>query len=98
MHGDLHRRELATVLALAGGPIARGVVSWHPADLTDLAPTVLALLGVGADGMDGTPLAAARTGADAAPVRETVAGTAGRTALSVFRIGETLRPDGMMMG
>jgi hypothetical protein len=96
MHGGLHRRELATVLALAGGPIARGAVSWHPADLTDLAPTVLALLGVGADGMDGTPLAAAWTGADAAPVRETVAGTAGRTALSVFRIGETLRPDGMM--
>jgi hypothetical protein len=72
MHGGLHRHELATVLALGGGAVLQ-----CPADLTDVAPTMLALLGVGANGMDGTPLAAAWDGADAAPRRETLAGAPG---------------------
>lgn len=56
MHGGLHRAELATVLVMAGGPVRRGGVARQPCDLTDIAPTVLHLLGLSAIGMDGAPL------------------------------------------
>lgn len=56
MHGGLHRAELATVLVMAGGPVRRGATVRQPCDLTDIAPTVLHLLGLSADGMDGAPL------------------------------------------
>ncbi|MCU0890009.1 MAG: alkaline phosphatase family protein [Rubritepida sp.] len=59
MHGGLHRRELSATLAMMGGPVPAGRVSEVPSDLTDIAPTVLALLGLAQEGMDGAPLAEA---------------------------------------
>ncbi|MGX9966990.1 alkaline phosphatase family protein [Roseomonas sp. F4] len=73
MHGGLHRAELATVLVMQGGPFRRGAVAQAPADLTDIAPTVLHLLGLGTEGCEGRPLAAAWDAArDAAPLHELV--------------------------
>jgi phosphonoacetate hydrolase len=46
MHGGLNRYELATVLMLAGAGIEEGVVADSPAGLMDVAPTILALLGL----------------------------------------------------
>lgn len=57
MHGGLHRRELATVLVAAGGPFRTGAVVQAASDLTDIAPTLLHLLGVAAPAMDGRVLA-----------------------------------------
>ena len=54
MHGGLHRAELATVLVLQGGPIRRGAVAEAPCDLTDIAPTVLHLLGLSTEEMEGS--------------------------------------------
>jgi phosphonoacetate hydrolase len=72
MHGGLHRSELATVLVLQGGPIRQAVVQ-APCDLTDIAPTLLHLLGLGHAGTEGRPLRAAwDEAADAAPLRETI--------------------------
>ena len=59
MHGGLHRRELATVLAFEGGPFRAGAVVHAMADLTDVAPTLLHLLGLDLDGMDGRALSEA---------------------------------------
>jgi hypothetical protein len=42
---------------MAGGPVLRGAVMQDAADLTDIAPSVLALLGLSGEGMDGRPLA-----------------------------------------
>ncbi len=56
MHGGLHRRELATVLAFEGGPFTPGLTMRGMADLTDVAPTLLHLLGVEAKGMQGRVL------------------------------------------
>lgn len=56
MHGGLHRRELATLLAFEGGPFTPGLTMRGMADLTDVAPTLLHLLGVEAKGMDGRVL------------------------------------------
>jgi arylsulfatase A-like enzyme len=67
MHGGLHRAELATVLVLQGGPIRPGAVVQAPCDLTDIAPTVLHLLGVARDGMEGRPLAEAWSATEDAP-------------------------------
>jgi len=70
MHGGLHRAELATVLIMQGGPIRAGAVVRQAADLTDIAPTVLHLLGLSAPSMAGSPrLGALDAGADAAPDR-----------------------------
>jgi arylsulfatase A-like enzyme len=44
-------------LILSGPGIRRGVVSHYPASLTDIAPTVLHLLGASSSGMDGVALA-----------------------------------------
>ncbi|HEY0265188.1 MAG TPA: hypothetical protein VGC16_00455, partial [Rhizomicrobium sp.] len=56
-HGGLSAAELHTVLMLGGGMIRRGGVSEWPAGLTDIAPTVLALLGLdGGAAMDGRVL------------------------------------------
>jgi phosphonoacetate hydrolase len=71
MHGGLHRAELATVLVMQGGPFRRGAVAAEAADLTDIAPTVLHLLGIGTEGMEGRPLRGAiDAAADAPPVEE----------------------------
>lgn len=59
MHGGLHRRELATVMAFEGGPFRVGATVRAMADLTDVVPTLLHLLGVPVEGMDGKPLRAA---------------------------------------
>ena len=73
MHGGLHRAELATVLVMQGGPIRQGAVAETPCDLTDIAPTLLHLLGLDHAGTEGRPLAAAwDAAADAAPLRETI--------------------------
>ncbi|HEV7268154.1 MAG TPA: alkaline phosphatase family protein [Falsiroseomonas sp.] len=70
MHGGLHRSELATVLAMQGGPIRRGAVAEEACDLTDITPTVLHLLGLDHAGCEGRPLRAAwDTAADAPPLR-----------------------------
>ncbi len=71
MHGGLHRAELATVLVMQGGPFRRGAVAAQAADLTDIAPTVLHVLGLAAEGMEGRPLRAAiDAAADVAPAQE----------------------------
>ncbi|MEO3472860.1 alkaline phosphatase family protein [Roseomonas sp. CAU 1739] len=73
MHGGLHRAELATVLVMQGGPFRRGAVAQEAADLTDIVPTVLHLLGLPSAGMEGRPLHAAFDAtADAPPAREVV--------------------------
>jgi arylsulfatase A-like enzyme len=73
MHGGLHRAELATVLVMHGGPVRRAVAAC-PCDLTDIAPTILHLLGIDHAAMEGRPLAAAWDAtADAAPLRGTLA-------------------------
>lgn len=73
MHGGLHRAELATVLVMHGGPVRRATAEC-PCDLTDIAPTILHLLGVGHATMEGRPLGAAWDAAsDASPLRETLA-------------------------
>jgi arylsulfatase A-like enzyme len=71
MHGGLHRRELSATLAMMGGPVPAGRVSETPSDLTDIAPTVLTLLGLVPEGMDGVPLAEA-FGGEGGPVTRTV--------------------------
>jgi hypothetical protein len=74
MHGGLHRAELATVLVAQGGAFRQGAVAEAPCDLTDIAPTVLHLLGLGTEGMEGRPLLAGLGArADAPPLREVLA-------------------------
>lgn len=59
-HGGLLAAEMHTVLMLAGAPVRAGVASEVPAGLCDIAPTVLALLGLpGGAAMDGRVLAEA---------------------------------------
>ncbi len=71
MHGGLHRAELATVLVMQGGPFRRGAVAREAADLTDIAPTVLYLLGAATEGMEGRPLLGALDpAADVMPIEE----------------------------
>jgi phosphonoacetate hydrolase len=73
MHGGLHRSELATLLVMQGGPFRTGVVAEQPADLTDIAPTILHMLGIDHDGMEGRPLLGAfEAAADAPPRHEIV--------------------------
>ncbi len=53
-HGGLNRAELSTVLMLAGSAINPSHVSDQVAGLADIAPTILALLGIaGGEAMDG---------------------------------------------
>lgn len=74
MHGGLHRAELATVLVAEGGPFRRGATVAAPCDLTDIAPTVLHLLGLGHEGAEGRPLREAwDAAADAPPAAERLA-------------------------
>jgi hypothetical protein len=67
------------------------------ADLTDIAPSVLALLGLLSEGMDGRPLAQAWGNApDAAPDHDELRPVEGRAGLRLFRLGATHRPDAMI--
>jgi len=59
MHGGLHRRELATLLVMEGGPFRRGATVNAFADLGDIAPTLLHLLGLPRNGTEGRVLAEA---------------------------------------
>ena len=74
-HGGLTAAEMSIVLIMAGGRVPRGALSEWPAGLADIAPTVLALLGIaGGDLLDGRVLVEAlEPGAHpaAAPARET---------------------------
>jgi arylsulfatase A-like enzyme len=73
MHGGLNPHEMATVLMLGGPGVRPGLCSAAPAGLIDVAPTVLAALGLDIPPtMLGQPLAAA-FGAPAMPWREVVA-------------------------
>ena len=100
MHGGLHRAELATVLVMQGGPFRRGAVAQAPADLTDIAPTVLHLLGLGTEGCEGRPLAAAWDAErDAKPLAERLEMPRGFV-LEAMRAepGGRLYPTGMIRG
>ena len=56
-HGGLNQGEMSTVLMLGGAMLKRGFRSNWPAGLVDIAPTILALLGVpGGEAMDGRVL------------------------------------------
>ncbi len=93
-HGGLNRHELATVLALGGRAFRAGAEIAVPAGTTDITPTVLALLGLPGDGMDGRALAEAfRDGPDPAGVewqtRELVSAGTPRTRLSFSEVGRT---------
>lgn len=60
MHGGLNRHELNTTLMLAAPGVAAGYVDERAAGIIDIAPTILALLGVAqAPTMCGAPLQAA---------------------------------------
>jgi arylsulfatase A-like enzyme len=77
MHGGLNRHELATVLYVGGPGVLPGARLEAPAGLIDVAPTVLAALGLDIPPtMVGQPLAVA-FGAPPMPWREVV-GQAGR--------------------
>ncbi len=56
VHGGLHRRELANVMMLRHPDGTPRGVSDLPAGLTDVAPTVAAILGLSGDGFDGRVL------------------------------------------
>ena len=56
MHGGLTRGELSTVLAGAGPAFRAGFVSQTPCWLPDIAPTLLTILGLPADGTSGRAL------------------------------------------
>ena len=66
-HGGLSAAEMNTVLLLGGSRVNRDSVSQAPAGLVDIAPTVLALLGLdGGNAMDGRVLKEALAGRPAA--------------------------------
>jgi hypothetical protein len=95
-HGGLNRHELATVLALGGSAFRDAVEIRVPAGTTDIASTVLALLGIEAEGMEGRTLAEAfRDGPEPEGVewhaRELVSGNGDwpLTRLSFFETGGT---------
>lgn len=56
VHGGLHPHELSTVLMIAAPGAAAGMRDDRACGLIDVAPTVLSLLGLPVDGMDGAPL------------------------------------------
>jgi phosphonoacetate hydrolase len=70
MHGGLHRRELATLLAMHGGLFRRGALVQGAADLSDIAPTLLHLLGLDTAEMEGRVLTAAWDASTDAPPEE----------------------------
>jgi phosphonoacetate hydrolase len=73
MHGGLNPHEMSTVLILGGPGVLPGARIEAPAGLIDIAPTVLAALGLERPAtMLGRPLAAAFS-APAEPWREVVA-------------------------
>ena len=59
-HGGLAQFEQSPTLLIEGPGFTPGAVRSDPVHVTDLAPSVMAHLGVGAPGMDGRPLQRAR--------------------------------------
>lgn len=56
-HGGLHSAELSAVLATYGAGLAKGLIADTPSSITDIAPTVLTLLGIPCPAsMTGRPL------------------------------------------
>jgi arylsulfatase A-like enzyme len=95
MHGGLHRRELATLLVAEGGPFRRAAAVQAACDLTDVAPTLLHLLGLPAPGMQGRVLAEAwDAAAEAPPVPADIALPGGFT-LEAVRQGGRFYPTGL---
>ena len=63
MHGSMSRQEMHNVLLARGSSFKRGVVSTTPSGNVDIAPTVLAIVGVpDSERMDGRPLVEALDG------------------------------------
>jgi len=94
IHGGLHRREMNNLLALGGPAVREARVVRSPAGIVDIAPTVLALLGLAAPAaMQGRVLAEALTGAPEPdePVIDTVglAARHGTMQLRRARVGTT---------
>lgn len=88
MHGGLTRAELNNVLVLSGPAFGDARRDESPAGIIDVAPTLLARLGIAADGMDGRDLLAAT----ATPTSHRHTG--GAHVLSTRRIGESVYLDG----
>jgi arylsulfatase A-like enzyme len=59
-HGGLARFEQSPTLLIEGRSFNSGAVRSDPVHVTDLAPSIMAHLGVAASGMDGRPLQRAR--------------------------------------
>jgi hypothetical protein len=55
-HGGLGRYEQMPFLMIEGSGFAPGATRTDPTSMIDLAPTILAHLGLPADGCDGQPL------------------------------------------
>lgn len=91
MHGGLHRAELATVLVMEGEPFRRGAVVRQPADLSDIAPTVLHVLGLATEGMNGRPRLGALDAARDAQALDERLPMPGGFALEAMRCAETGR-------
>jgi len=98
MHGGLHRRELATVLVADGGPFRRGATVQAACDLTDIAPTLLHLLGLPVAGMQGRVLTEGWVAAaDSPPAGEAIPLPRGFT-LELARQGGRLYPTALRRG
>ncbi|MDQ2744803.1 MAG: alkaline phosphatase family protein [Chloroflexota bacterium] len=63
-HGGASWNAEHVPLLFAGAGVRHGVQSTYPATIYDIAPTILALLGIAPHGMDGVPLANAMTDPD----------------------------------
>jgi hypothetical protein len=70
MHGGLNRGELSTVLSAAGPAFKAGFKSEVPCWLPDIAPTVITILELPVDGMEGRVLGEALVGGTPAPAFE----------------------------
>jgi len=81
MHGGLRHGEIATVLVLSGGKVRRGERMNGTADLADIAPTLLALLGVPVESIEGRALAEAWGEPSPSPTAVTLDGVQGRRLL-----------------
>jgi hypothetical protein len=88
MHGGLNRHELATVLLVRAPGMEAGFVDDRPCGLPDIAPSVLALLGLDAGDMAGAALPMEAAAAGDIHVTTVEAGHAGfRQALTQRLIG-----------
>jgi hypothetical protein len=97
-HGGLHVIEMNNLLAVQGARYRRGYRSPWPAGIADIAPTLLAELGIDRPGtMSGRVLAEARLDGVEPPAPRTclhsVDGSAGTQSLRVWRVGSSAYID-----